>query len=65
MSEYLTVKQAAEQLGVCSRTVRRRVADGSLPAVRVGPHLVRVRADDIVRLVRPIPSASYDPRGAA
>ncbi len=38
MSEtrYLTAAEAAERLGVSLRTVRRRIADGSLPSVKLG-----------------------------
>lgn len=32
MQGYLTIKEAAERLGVSDRTVRRRIKDGSLPA---------------------------------
>jgi excisionase family DNA binding protein len=54
---YLTAADAALRLGISLRTVRRRIADGSLPAVRIG------------RAVR-IPAAALDlpaafPAGAA
>ena len=59
MSEaaYLTAADAALRLGISLRTVRRRIADGSLQAVRIG------------RAVR-IPAAALDlpatlPAGAA
>jgi len=39
--EYLTAAEAAERLGISLRTVRRRIADGSLPSVRIG-HAVRI-----------------------
>jgi excisionase family DNA binding protein len=34
--EWLTVKQAAETMRVSTSTVRRRIADGSLPVKREG-----------------------------
>jgi len=33
---YLTAAQAATRLGISLRTVRRRIADGSLPSVKIG-----------------------------
>jgi excisionase family DNA binding protein len=36
--ELLTVAEVAMRLGVSSATVRRRIADGSLRAVRLGPN---------------------------
>jgi excisionase family DNA binding protein len=35
-STYLTAAQAATRLGISLRTVRRRIADGSLPSVKIG-----------------------------
>jgi excisionase family DNA binding protein len=35
-TRYLTAAEAAERLGISLRTVRRRIADGTLPAVRIG-----------------------------
>jgi excisionase family DNA binding protein len=33
---YLTAAEAAARLGISLRTARRRIADGSLPSVRIG-----------------------------
>jgi excisionase family DNA binding protein len=33
---YLTAAEAAARLGISLRTTRRRIADGSLPSVRIG-----------------------------
>ena len=41
---YLSAAEAASRLGISLRTVRRRIADGSLPSVRIG-HAVRIPAD--------------------
>lgn len=35
-TRYLSAKETAERLGISLRTVRRRIADGSLPSVKVG-----------------------------
>ena len=54
--EYESLAQAATRAGMSVRTLRRRVADGSLPAYRTGPRMIRVRTSDVDRLMRPIPS---------
>lgn len=53
----LTLKQAAEWYGVSERTLRRRIAEGSLRAYRVGPRSIRVSVEDLNELARRIPSA--------
>ena len=40
---YLTAAEAAARLGISLRTVRRRIADGSLPSARIG-RAVRIPA---------------------
>ena len=40
---YLSAAEAASRLGISLRTVRRRIADGSLPSARIG-HAVRIPA---------------------
>lgn len=41
--DYLTAAEAAARLGISLRTARRRIADGSLPSVRLG-RAVRIPA---------------------
>ena len=51
---YVTLEQAAELLQVSTRTIRRLVADGSLPAYRLGDHPsshVRLRVDELLAWV--------------
>lgn len=55
-----TLKGGAEALGVSERTIRRMIADGELPAYRVGPRAVRIREDDLMALLRRIPTATRD-----
>ena len=45
--EYLTIKQAAERLQVSTKTISRRIADGSLPCVRLGTRTIRIRDVDL------------------
>ena len=46
---FITVADAAVLLKVSQKTVRRRIADGTLPVSTVGP-LLRLRRDDALRL---------------
>ena len=45
--EYLTIKQAAEKLQVSTKTISRRIEDGSLPCVRLGARTIRIRDVDL------------------
>lgn len=44
---YISVDDAATYLGVGVRTVRRWIADGKLPAYRVGGYLLRVDLNEL------------------
>lgn len=50
----LTIRQAAEQLQISERTVRRLIGTGALPAVKIGGRLVRIRARDLRIVERPL-----------
>lgn len=54
---YLSIAEVAEQTGLSAKTIRRRIADGSLPARRIGSR-VRIHRDDLAAFGRPIPSAA-------
>lgn len=56
--KLLTLAEAAARLNVNPRTVRRRIADGTLTAYRVGPQLIRVDAAELDVLLRRIPNAA-------
>lgn len=51
--EMLSVRQAAEIVGVTGETVRGWIASGLLPARRVGPRLLRIRPEDLEDFLRP------------
>jgi excisionase family DNA binding protein len=53
---WVSLADAAEHVGVTTRTLRRWIAAGTLPAYRVGPRLVRVDLGDVEELMRPIPT---------
>lgn len=54
---YLSLEEAAEYLSCSTLTVRRRIADGSLPGYRMGAsRTIRVDQADVDALMRPIPT---------
>lgn len=53
----VSLGDAATEVRVSERTLRRWVATGRLAGYRVGPRLVRVELDEVYKLVRPITTA--------
>ena len=51
-----TLQEAADRLRVHPRTLRRRIAAGSLNAYRIGT-VIRLDPAEVDALLRPIPSA--------
>jgi excisionase family DNA binding protein len=52
--QLLSASQTAHLLNVHISTIRRWIANGKLPAYRVGDKGVRVRYDDVIRLITPL-----------
>lgn len=52
-----SIATAAEHYDVTTRTIRRWIADGKLPAWQVAGRLIRVDLDDVDALARPVPAA--------
>jgi excisionase family DNA binding protein len=61
--QYLTVSQAAKLLSVHPSTIRRWIDQGRLPAYRLGPKRIGVRAVDLAGLVAPRPVRGETGRG--
>lgn len=56
-SRRLATLPAAAEYAACSvKTIRRRVADGTIPAYKLG-RLLRVDLNDLDHALRPIPTA--------
>lgn len=54
-AQYLTPAQVSDMLGISLRQIRRHISSGELPASKVGSsHLVRIRIEDVERLMRPV-----------
>lgn len=54
--DLVTLQYASRTRGVSERTLRRRIADGSLPAYRFGPRLLRVKLADLDQLMQRVPT---------
>jgi len=52
------LQEAADRCDVSYRTIRRWIASGDLNAVRVGPRLIKIDADDLAALLRPTGGAA-------
>lgn len=51
LPELVSPRDAAELCGVHQRTIRRWIAQGYLPATRLGPKALRIRATDLLNFV--------------
>ena len=52
--KLLTVAETAERLGYCKETVRRLIAVGVIPALRLPSGRLRVAEDELQRMVTPV-----------
>jgi excisionase family DNA binding protein len=50
-TEWLTITEAAEYIGVSDDTIRRRLADGSFEGKRIGPRLIRIHQSELDRWI--------------
>jgi len=54
---WLSIKDGAALCGKSTKTIRRLIADGSLPAYRLGTKSILIKRSDLDALIRPIPAA--------
>lgn len=55
-AELCTIGQAADYLRLTERSIRRYIAEGKLPALRLGEKHIRIRVADVDALLKPIPA---------
>lgn len=55
MQRYESLTQAAERTGLSKMTLRRRIAEGALPAFRTGRRIIRVRPQDVDAMLVLVP----------
>jgi excisionase family DNA binding protein len=53
----LTIQETMQATGLGDKTIRRRIADGTLTAYRVGPRALRIERSSLLKLVTPIGAA--------
>ena len=56
---YLSLEEAAEVMSLSTRTIRRRISDGTIPAYQCGRRPIRIRLDELEAALRRIPSARW------
>lgn len=52
-----TIADAADYAACSHKTIRRRIADGTLPAYRFGKRALRVDLNELDRSLRKVPTA--------
>lgn len=55
--QFESLAQASQRTGLSTRTLRRRIAEGRLPAYRSGPRILRVDPEDVDQLMIRVPTA--------
>ncbi len=53
----VSVADAAEYVGCATKTIRRRVSEGTLTAYRFGPRMLRVDLAELDAVLRPVITA--------
>ena len=61
-SEFITVTEAAEELRVSERYIRKLIANGDLSAVKVGSRLVRIHRASLAEILQPMHAVAPAPR---
>ena len=52
--QYESLTQAAQRTGLSTRTLRRRIAAGLLPAFVSGRRTIRLKVEDVDRMMKPV-----------
>ena len=60
--EWVSLREAAKIYAISTYTLRRRIASGDLPAVKLGYKLIRVRVSDLDRLFPAVPTTRPEDR---
>ena len=61
-TEWVSLREAAKIYAISTYTLRRRIASGDLPAVKLSYKLIRVRISDLDKLFPAIPTTRPEDR---
>ena len=53
-----SIQDAADYVGVSTKTIRRWISAGRVTGYRAGPRLIRVDLNEVDAMLRPIPAAA-------
>ena len=56
---YVSLDEAADMMSLSTRTIRRRISDGTIPAYQCGRRAIRIRVDELEAALRRMPSARW------
>jgi len=56
---YVTIQQGAERFNCHPNTIRNRIKDESLPAVRLGRNIIRINLADLEALFTPYKGGEF------
>lgn len=54
LPKWVSPSQASGITNMSTKTIYRRIQEGTLPAVRFGPRCIRIKLDDVLKLLSPI-----------
>jgi excisionase family DNA binding protein len=54
MPVRISMSEAAQRIGVDTQTIRKYIAEGRLPAYRLGDRVIRLNVEDVEALLIPL-----------
>lgn len=59
LPRYISLEEAAEMMSVSTKTIRRRISDGTIPAYHCGSRPIRIKLDDLEAALTRIPTFDW------
>lgn len=56
---YLSIDEAATVMSVSTKTIRRRISDGTIPAYHCGHRPIRIKLEDLEAALQRIPAVNW------